>query len=1160
LGGTNAHLILEEAPEEKIPKGEESKRPQLIILSAKTESALEQATSNLVDYLKNHRDENFADIVYTLQVGRRDFEHRRAVVCEDIEDAIAALETLDVERALTHRRHPVDRPVAFMFSGLGDHYVNMALGLYSAEPTFRNNVDRCCELLKPYLGIDLRDVIYPNELRAEEVARTDGREAQTRNFNRSKIDLRRMLKGAKDTGDEPNRKLNQTELAQPAIFVIEYALAELWIEKGARPQAMIGYSIGEFVAAHLAGVFTLEEALMLVAERARIISNLPNGAMLAAPLSEAEIGPLLDGGLSVAAINGPELCVVSGPSERIGEFEMRMAERGIACRSLQTSHAFHSRMMKPAVAPFMKVIGDVRLGAPKIPYISTVTGNWVTAKETTDPGYWARHMCEAVQFAAGLKKLLKERSQILLEVGPGQALCAFAMQHPEGTSDQIVVSSLPQSYDTQSDASFFSTSIAKLWLAGMEVNWAGLHQGSGRRRRLALPTYPFQRSRFWVDGQNGSTKYEPPVTNKNAEVSQWFYAPIWKQSPALSSRVNREASKQQRWLIFADEDTFGSRLAQRLKRDHEVVRVGRGRQLLKIDNDAYTSNPGRREDYAGLMKELRALNQRPTNIVYLWTLTPEFDEQDCDNWRRIAFDSLLYLAQVIGAESSNESLDLAVITNSLHDITGDERLRPGQAIALGPCRVIPQEYPDIACRAIDIIVPAPESQLEAALMEKIISELISKSKDTVVAYRGNHRWAQAFEPVKLESVVQPIATQRAGGVYLITGGLGGLGLAVAESLAQTPRTKLVLVGRTGLPEKALWNEILSSDQEPSILCDRVRKVQTLERLGAEVMIAQADVANPEQVRTMIDHAIERFGPITGVVHAAGVPGAGLIQLKTPEMVTNVLSPKVKGALVLAEALKDMPLDFFCLFSSLTSLTGGFGQVDYCAANAFLDALAHYNTSRGATPTVSINWGSWQWDNWQESFLGFDSDLQRRLKESRNLYGMTNEEGIDAFNRVLSSGLPQIVVSPQDLNAVIAQHHAFTASSALAKIRENRSSISSHARPAIGVTYVAARDETEGAIATIWQDLLGIEEVGVYDNFFELGGHSLLLVQLVSRLRASFDVELPIQDLFRAATVAEMAEMIKNAKNTVHRELESIVDTLSLVEQLSEDDVARLLVN
>jgi NAD(P)-dependent dehydrogenase (short-subunit alcohol dehydrogenase family)/acyl carrier protein len=521
---------------------------------------------------------------------------------------------------------------------------------------------------------------------------------------------------------------------------------------------------------------------------------------------------------------------------------------------------------------------------------------------------------------------------------------------------------------------------------------------------------------------------------------------------------------------------------------------------------------------------------------------------------------LLYLAQVIGAESSNESLDLAVITNSLHDITGDERLRPGQAIALGPCRVIPQEYPDIACRAIDIIVPAPESQLEAALMEKIISELISKSKDTVVAYRGNHRWAQAFEPVKLESVVQPIATQRAGGVYLITGGLGGLGLAVAESLAQTPRTKLVLVGRTGLPEKALWNEILSSDQEPSILCDRVRKVQTLERLGAEVMIAQADVANPEQVRTMIDHAIERFGPITGVVHAAGVPGAGLIQLKTPEMVTNVLSPKVKGALVLAEALKDMPLDFFCLFSSLTSLTGGFGQVDYCAANAFLDALAHYNTSRGATPTVSINWGSWQWDNWQESFLGFDSDLQRRLKESRNLYGMTNEEGIDAFNRVLSSGLPQIVVSPQDLNAVIAQHHAFTASSALAKIRENRSSISSHARPAIGVTYVAARDETEGAIATIWQDLLGIEEVGVYDNFFELGGHSLLLVQLVSRLRASFDVELPIQDLFRAATVAEMAEMIKNAKNTVHRELESIVDTLSLVEQLSEDDVARLLVN
>jgi acyl transferase domain-containing protein len=471
---------------EYVQAAERSRPWQLLLLSAETGSDLESATDRLVEQLKQHPDQNLADVAYTYQLEPANFSHRRMVVCHDLEDAIEALEKRGPTRVSTARQGASDRPVAFMFPGLGDHYVNMGLGLYQTEATFREQVDLCAELIKPHLGLDLREVLYPNQPQAEEGCQKSNHTLSTA---RPSLNLRKMLYPDEEQADEAAKKLNQTSLTQPALFVIEYALARLWMEWGIRPWAMIGYSIGEYVAACMAGVFSLRDVLFLVAKRAQLIQALPGGAMLAVPLAEKDLDPLLGQELSLAAANGPSLSVISGPTDAVAELERQLTERGLACRRLQTSHAFHSTMMSPISEPFTEMVRSVSLKPPQIPYISNVTGTWASAEQATDPSYWAEHMCQTVRFADGVCQVWKEPGQILLEVGPGQTLGTLAMQHPESAhaKERVVLSSIRHLYDKQPDMAFLLRTLGELWLTGIPVDWSGFYARE-RRHRVPLPS------------------------------------------------------------------------------------------------------------------------------------------------------------------------------------------------------------------------------------------------------------------------------------------------------------------------------------------------------------------------------------------------------------------------------------------------------------------------------------------------------------------------------------------------------------------------------------------------------------------------------------------------------------------------------------------------
>lgn len=500
IGGTNVHVVLEEAPAAESSGG--SRPHQLLIVSAKSEAALESATSNLVRYLKENGEVALADIAYTLQVGRTAHDHRRSVVCTNHADAVSALGSLSPARVTTACRKAHEPSCVFMFSGQGAQYAGMGAELYRVERVFREQVDRCAELLRPSLGLDLREYLYPSPERMEEAA----------------------------------ARLEQTALAQPALFVTEYALSRLWKSWGVQPAAMIGHSLGEYVAACLAGVFSVEDALMLVAARGRLMQRLPTGAMLAVALSEAELQRYLEryAELSLAAVNGSERCVVAGAVDAVEKLEGELTSAGADWRRLRTSHAFHSAMMEPVVATFTELVKRIELKPPRIPYVSNLTGDWSAAAEVTDPTYWAQHLRQTVRFADGLSLLLKARAEhVFLEVGPGRTLSALVKQHPERSGEQVALSSLPHHSQHESDVASMLGVLGGLWVAGKRPSWSKLYTDE-RRRRVTLPTYPFERERYWIEMKRND-RTASAVTGETAA------APVVEAVPAPASEFTPAA-------------------------------------------------------------------------------------------------------------------------------------------------------------------------------------------------------------------------------------------------------------------------------------------------------------------------------------------------------------------------------------------------------------------------------------------------------------------------------------------------------------------------------------------------------------------------------------------------------------------------------------------
>ncbi len=1095
IGGTNAHLVVEEAPPVEVV--DRSRRPQLLLLSAKTDSALEQTTTNLMEHLKRDTDVNLADVAYTLQVGRRGFSHRKSIVCNDVDNALMGLSGQSADGVATGTWEGGPRPVALMFPGQGTQYVNMGLGLYEVEPKFREVIDECAEAFQPHLGIDLRELLYP---RAHE-------------------------------REEAQQKLDQTAFAQPALFSIEYALAQMWIKWGGEPQAMMGHSLGEYVAACLSGVFSLNEAMRLIAVRGRLMQQCNAGAMLVVPLGESEVkGLLANKGLAIAAVNGPKQCVVSGSSAEVEAFEAELSEREIGGKRLPGSHAFHSAMMDPILEEFTQHVRQAGPQRPRIPFISCVTGNWITVEQATDARYWAQQLRAPVRFADGLRELMKDSDRVLLEMGPGHTLSRLVKQQA-GNDAAHVVAMMRRADEGASDEKLLLRALGQLWVEGVAIDWTAVHAAE-QRRRVLLPTYPFERQRYWIDRK---TQAQQPVSastalHKNPDVADWFYVPSWNRS--MNPHPHTDAAHDViRWLIFVDEYGLASRIIKGLEQlGHDVVSVMAGEHCAKLTESLYTIDPTQRDDYDALLMDLQAHDRSPHKIGHCWSVSRNDGpaKRSFEQEQDIGFYSLLYLAQALGKELLERitgeptvvnNIELKVVTSNVQELTGDELLSPEKATVLGPCKVIPQEYTNITCCSIDVVMPEADTPQEERLVDQLTNEFAGQSTESAVAYRGGHRWVQSFKAMRVEKQDAVSARLRERGVYLITGGLGGVGLVLAEYLVETVQAKLVLVGRRGLPDREQWDEWLESHGPDEETSRKIVAVKRLEEMGGEVMVVGADVTDEVQMREVVSKVSGRFGDIHGVIHSAGIAPAGLIQLKTPEMCARVMAPKIQGTLVLDNVFKDTKLDFLILNSSVRSFLGVPGGVDYAAANCFLDLFAYQRrNSANCDLTMSIDW-----DGWQEVGMGVDNTGP---KEPSSEGLILSAEGRDVFSRMLDYPMPQVVVSVNDFSVRLAQNKA-PAPNYLEQL-DRREPGQVHQRPNLNTSYVAPRNEVEHTLAAIWQELLGISEVGIDDNFFELGGDSLVSIQIVAKANR-VGLHLTPQQVFQHQTIAEMAAVAGTQK-------------------------------
>jgi acyl transferase domain-containing protein/NADPH:quinone reductase-like Zn-dependent oxidoreductase len=1310
LGGTNAHVVLEEAPR-ALPSGPGRSR-HVLPLSAKTPAALSRMTANLADWLEADAGATpLADVAFTLAQGRRPFAHRTTVTVADATEAIRLLRSGAVTNG-----GPVPeraRDVVFLFSGQGSQYPTMLAGLYASEPVVRDVIDRGAGLLRTVLGFDLRELL------------------------------------ASTTPDAATR-LKQTAVAQPALFLADYALAELWRSWGVKPTALIGHSLGEYVAACVAGVFSFEDALALVATRGALMQAQSPGGMLAVGLGENAASAVATAhGLELAAVNAPDACVLSGPEAGIAAAAAWLAGEGVAATRLETSHAFHSVMMEPVLAPLAARVANLRRNAPQIPIVSNVTGQWLTPVEAQDPAYWARQVRAPVRFAAGIALASSAGDPVLLEVGPGRALASMAQRVVGRDAAGRVLTSARTAAQHTDDVAHVLTTLGRLWEAGVAVDWKAVY-ATQTRRRVVLPTYPFERQRYWVEAVRGEP-LTPPVTAAQPKglrdqlpvlarlerqaaadpacteaptyaafseaIRQWcgellfgyfagglhgvvrgrrqslaevrqalgivpvftkafdyfiavlacdgylriegteivwlrdattvrlaragrdellsrfpefrgivhlvdhcvshYPAALSGQVPAItvlypdgrsdllegsardSARTTNkdvyigllqaalreraantgkpfrvlevgvgdgllagriapalqglnveytatdlsrafvgkaekaaaaaglgflkfgvldisrdpvaqgfaaasfdavicldvihatprlaetlghlqtllapggllgviEKVRLERWIDFvwglAEGWWYFS--DQPLRRNSPLLKADEWEQLLRdtgfadvavLPTDAaaraatdYALLLGERNVATALPEPSRALPLADWFSVPVWrearlrtaaavpardlvligdgdALAKDVAEQlrragrnvcsldgrlarTADEWQALLLPAsrkavdlvhlggcgdddpvrlLLEVVQIASVLAGGAGSTLSLVTTAGCATTPQERVRPERALLVGPLRVIPLEYPNLACRAVDVTAG------DAGAAAAIAAELAGASCEPVVAWRNGRRYVQRASRRRCAEIKRDASPLRERGVYLITGAFGSMGRAFARELAQSVQARLVLVGRRidGVAQQQLQADLVAA--------------------GAEVLAVQADVAAEGQLARVVELAKERFGTIHGVLHTAGVYGQGLMSERDRAAVEATLAPKMAAVQALGRALDGLRPDFLLLCSSLASFRPVAGQVDYCAANAFLDAWAAEHTRRTDVRTISVAWGMWQELGMMEHpAVGTAQQQAVRAEIAREGW---QSAGVEAFRRILADDASgTILVSPQPL--------------------------------------------------------------------------------------------------------------------------------------------------
>jgi acyl transferase domain-containing protein/acyl-CoA synthetase (AMP-forming)/AMP-acid ligase II/pimeloyl-ACP methyl ester carboxylesterase/acyl carrier protein len=1139
FGGTNAHVVLEgrrqeaegsgstlrqaqgnassptsQKSEVKSQKSEVSiERPQQILaISAKTEEALMDLAANYVGFLDSNPEVDLADVCFTANVGRSHFPHRLAIAFtsgQDLEAKLKAFLTKDEISGLWRSQSQKQRSqkIAWLFTGQGSQYVDMGYKLYQTQPTFRNALDRCSEILEPYLEKSLIELIYPQER-------------------------------SSDRASEINAHiLDETAYTQPAIFALEYSLAQLWLSWGVRPSVVMGHSVGEYVAATIAGVFSLEDGLKSIAHRGKLMQALSDrGEMVAVFATEAQVKEVIQplaSTISIAAINSPQNIVISGEAEAIAQAIGLFASLDIKTRQLNVSHAFHSPLMQPMLAEFTKIANEITYTSPKIDIVSNVTGKLAGAEIAT-PQYWVDHILQPVRFAPSIESIADRDYDIFLEIGSKPILLGMGRQCLPKVEGLWLPSLRPRKEDWQQ----ILQSLASLYVNGLDIDWQGFDRDYQRQKINDLPTYPFQRERYWleINSQAKNTETAKLLPQQNiVDRSLYFYQIDW-QAKDLSSEFDRIETKKDCWLIFADRHGLARSLGSKLEKNKQEY-------ILVTDGDNYnwqninvSIDSNNKEDWQSLFHKIESINYRKSisKIVYLWNLDDLSSEQitvsELEKIQQKNCHSLLSIVQNLF--NKNLAVPIWIVTKGTQAIDNNlEASAIAQSCLWGLSNVIAIEHPECWGGIIDLDSHSQVNEVGANGYSPLLTAITNLEKEDRIAIRKQQIYVarlnksqksvvRPFDPsassgqckLRATQAHQPVRSQKFSSKnseelkvkktksYLITGGLGALGLKLSQWLVENGAKNLVLSGRN----------------QPST--DARQAIANWKKLGVKILVAQTDVSTEAEVIKLLDRCKISMPAIAGIIHAAGVLDDGILIEQNWERFRSAIAPKVFGAWNLHNQTQDLSLDFFVTFSSVASLIGSPGQGNYAAANACLDAIARYRQGQGL-PGLSINWGPWA-----ETGMAVKANFNR---QGLNLIDV--DRGLEAFSQLLSSNSPQVGVLSVEWNELSKQFPYLLESPFFENLVEDRSTVKheqTNIFEKIGAMSADRREEflqsyLQSAIAKILQ--IDFQQVSLTDSLLDMGMDSLMVMEAINQLKNDLQLTIYPREFYERPRINALAK-------------------------------------
>lgn len=1067
FGGTNAHVVLEEIATEGLDNQDDQisrNMPKLFLFSAKTSNALERMREQYKQFLADNPMVNLNHLAYTLQVGRKAFAYREMILASDKEGLLKGLQGKKkrvVTKTDTAEREKVK--LVFLFSGQGSQYVNMTKELYDKEQVFREKLDTCFAITKDVLHCktDYKSVLFPEEPESE-------------------------------TG---RIQINETENAQVIIFMIEYAMASYLITLGIVPEALLGHSLGEYAAACIAGVFSLEDGLRLVIGRARLMQKMQRGGMDVLNTSEADTSTLITDShrtLWLAAQNGMQNSVVSGSFEELEAFEAYLDKREIEYKRLETSHAFHSGMMDDMMEPFGELVKTVPMLFPNIPYISNLTGNWVN-EEILSPAYWCNHLRHTVRFYDGVKTLLQKKC-IFVEVGPGNVLSTLVRQCTVLGNVKSVYNMIRHPKEDVNDIEYFMEKIGELWCSGINVDFRAQY-GSFPLHKISLPGYPFKGQEFPMrklisgNGQNKKPAFE------------WLYRPCWKLR-----KQKEHVEVIDSVLLLASQNHIAQCFYKKLK-DYGVPC-----NVIML-NDAWENK---------LQEFVAGYVEMDSGICILNTIP--YSEPTMEN----CFWEIIRQIQILG---SSKNVHYYVITKEV-----SHRKSMVTSLLSGICGVANKEYDNLSCTHLEVDKEEEEEQLA----ELVLTECSCKQNTSFVKFQNGVPLEQDEEPIEIEETEDCVFCKY--GNYIITGGMGDIGRYIATYLSEKYQANVLLLAKNPLPEEELWERYVK-EQPYDYVSQKIKSMLHWRQTGAHIKVEVCDICNYAILEKKVCTFENAYGRVQGVFHTAGLKGEGLIRFKNKENSLEVLRPKVQGTQTLDKVFAGRELDFMMLFSSLATVTKDVGQADYVAANQYLDAYAEWAAERYPDrKTISVHW-----DNWKEIGMahraGIEKPSRRRLFES----ALLPAQGMKLIEKILRGAESQVIISVEDLRKRKQKQNG-NENTQEELVKSILQGAAIYERPELSSEYEEPVTELQKHIAKVWACAFSLNTVGIQDDFFELGGDSLYAIGIVNELKKYYQIDMT--DIYDYPTVLQLAKKLQTHSADLEQQLNAVKKSLDIITDIS----------